>query len=152
MLRWYGIGLLLGVLRLLVSALPAGNALRSGVAIVLLVAILVWLVLTGRAAKLAGLGAPLQALLVGVCYGVPAGLAKVFFPATPAQVAAALQKVQVKVHLTTAQLKLAQQHMESAAAHWEGFVTVIVVYGVLGLLLGWIGSLLGRGTEESRAV
>ena len=148
MLWWYGIGLLIGVLRLLIAMLPAGNAIRSLGAIVLPVAILLSLILAGRAAKQATLRPSLQAARVGVCYAVPSGLAKVLFPATPAQVASALQKL----HLTSAQRQLVQQRAASAATHWENFLAVIVVYVVLGLLLGWIGSLFGRGADESRAV
>ncbi len=93
-----------------------------------------------------------QAAAVGFCYGVPAGLVQVLFPPTPAQVAAALQKLQQKAHLTSAQLQLAQQRADAASAHWEGFVFAIVAYVLLGLLLGWIGSLLAGGAEDSRAV
>ena len=152
MLRWYGIGLLLWVLRLLSALLPAGNAVRALGHVVLPLAILLTLILAGRAAKKAMQQPSVQGLLVAVCYGVPSGLVKVLFPATPAQVAAALQKLQQQVHLTSAQLHLAQQRADSAASHWEGFVIVVILYVLLGLLFGWLGSLFGRGGEESRAV
>lgn len=153
MLRWYAIGLLIGVVQLLVTGIvPSGNAIRSVASIVLGLAMLLSLVLAGRAARQASLRPSWQGALVGVCYGVPAGLASVLFPLTPAQVAASLQKAQQRLHLTSAQLQVAQQHADSAAAHWESFVTGIVVSVLLGLLLGWIGSLFGRGAEEYRAV
>ena len=149
---WYAIGLLLGVLRLLAATLPAAAAMRSAASIVLVVAAWLALIVAGRAAKRASLRPSAQAAAVGFCYGVPAGLVQVLFPPTPAQVAAALQKLQQKAHLTSAQLQLAQQRADAASAHWEGFVFAIVAYVLLGLLLGWIGSLLAGGAEDSRAV
>ncbi len=153
MLPWYAIGLLIGAVRLVVGGiLPAGSAGLLVPSIVLALAMVLLLVWAGWTARRSKLRPSWQAALVGVWYGVPAGLTNVLFPLTPAQVAARLAKAQPRLHLTAAQLQLAQQGADSVASHWEGFAETIILYALLGLLLGWLGALFAPGTPGSRAV
>lgn len=149
MLWWYALGLAIGVLRLAtVATVPPDTPLRSTSTIVLIVAIVLTVGLAGWAAQRAGLRGSQHGALVGLWYAMPAGLADVLFPLTPAQVAVNFQKVQQKLHLTAAQVHLDEQTVERASTHWESFVAAMVVYAVLGFVLGSLGSLFAGGPKR----
>ncbi len=145
---WYIAGLMGGVLSLGIGAtVQPGAAIRAVLSVALTATALVVFALAGRTASQAGLRPSWLAALVGLCYGVPTGLVAVLFPPTSARLAALLRRR----HATAFEIQAAQ-HANTALIHWLSFVFSVVVFAGLGLILGWIGSRLARGSEASRAV
>ncbi len=145
---WYAAALLLGGLNLAAGAtLPVGSPLRSFLGILLFLSIAAVLVLAGREARRAALRPSWQGALAGICYAVPSGLVAVLFPPTLAELTAELRRS----HATSYQLQAAALS-DTPAAHWSGFMIGVVVFAVLGLVAGWVGSFFGRQRDESGAM
>ena len=151
-LPWMGAALGLGVLALVRQAvLPAGGPLSAVAGLVLDVALLVVLGWTGRAASRAGLRPAWQGALAGLIYGVAAGLSPILFPPSAKQVLRALNTSHPGLPVAQAQAMV--HFATSAVARLIGLGGAVLGAVLLGLLAGWVGSLLGRAARDaSRAV
>ena len=144
----------LGVAAMLLTAIGGANATLHGlvsiVIIILDVLALVAALFAGRAAKRSG-GRPLwKGALVGAIYGFLSSIGIFFVTVTAAQIDQQLRRVGTAVSSTVVAQEVAIGN--SPIMHILEIVAALIVYGVLGLIVGLIGGATTRREGEKDAV
>lgn len=142
--RWYILAGLLGVMGVFIHFAMATAALGTILADIVFLGMVVLVLVAGMNAKRRGQKAPRQGLFLGLIYGGFIGIGDIVYVPQGSAAVKLLQRAYP--HASHAQIMAQMALLRTASARFGSLLTTVVIWGLLGLLFAWIGSLLAKKT------
>lgn len=144
--RWYILAALLGAMGVIIHFALATAEAGTLLADIVFLGMVVLVIVAGMNAKRRGQKAPRQGLFLGLIYGGFLGIGDAVYVPQGSAAVKLLQRAYPNA--SHAQIMAQVALLQTGADRFGSLITTLVIWGLLGLLFAWIGSLLGKKTES----